>query len=301
MIGLPMSLLTSVVASGVPTVLTVGNDWLIQAPDFDPWHRLASHWPWRRPRCVAGVALRLSSLAPARINFVSDFVKQRAIRDSAWEVDPLSPVIEPGIDVTDFPITERVPRPWSWRLLYVGRVDPVKGVATLIRAFSELPLDAHLEIVGGGPHTYLAEMKDLAGSLGVGERIAFSRCPRDELRQKYLDADVLVFPSEWDEPFGLVPIEAMACSVPVVATATGGAAEFLRDHHNCVLFPPKDQASLVETLRMLADDRPLIETLARNGRRTASTFTIDRYAKRLLDLHTGERSADRSRDTRETR
>lgn len=301
MIGLPMSLLTFAVAAGLPTVFTVGNDWLIQAPEFDPWSRLAAKWPWKRPRSVGGVPVKLPSLESSRLNFVSDFIKQRAIQSSPWQVDPGSPIIEPGIDLTDFPITERVPPPWSWRLLYVGRVDPVKGVATLIRAFAQLPDEAHLEIVGGGPHTYLSEMKDLAATLGVSDRIGFRRCPRSELRKKYLEADAFVFPSEWDEPFGLVPIEAMSCSVPVVATATGGAAEFLRDRENCVLFPPQDPTSLAEALRCLSEDRSLVETLTRTGLQTARRFTADRYAERLLELHTSTRAVYRSPDpNRET-
>jgi glycogen synthase len=286
MIGLSMSLLTLTADSRLPTVVTVGNDWLIQAPDFDPWHRLWRSWPASRPRSILGVPTQLASLRGARINFVSDFIKQRAIVGSPWPVDPGSPIIEPGIDLADFPITERVPPAWSWRLLYVGRVDPVKGVATLIRAFALLPPSARLAIVGGGPHTYVAEMKALAAQLGVSDRVSFSRCPRSELRQRYLDSDVLVFPSEWDEPFGLVPIEAMACGVPVVATATGGAAEFLRDQDNCLLFPARDAAALAAAVTALSADRPLVETLAANGPKTATKFTIDRYAERLLDLHT---------------
>ena len=286
MIGLSMSLLALTEETGLPTVVTVGNDWLIQAPDFDPWHRMSRRWPWARPGSVAGIPLRLPALEGARVNFVSDFVKRRAIERGHWRVDPAAPVVPPGIDLTDFPITGRRPPPWSWRLLYVGRVDPVKGVATLIRALALLP-QARLEIVGGGPRTYLADMKALAASLGVGDRVTFSRCPRNELRAKYLDADVLVFPSEWDEPFGLVPIEAMACGVPVVATATGGAAEFLRDRGNCLIFRAQDPTSLAAAVNALADDRALVEALVEDGRTTASIFTIDRYAERLLDLHTG--------------
>jgi glycosyltransferase involved in cell wall biosynthesis len=288
MIGLSMSLLGSLADRALPTVVTVGNEWLITAPDFDPWSRLCRRWPWDRPRAVAGVPTALPSLDRARVNFVSEFVKQRSIERSQWRVDPGSPVVHPGIDVTDFPVEPRRlrPRPWSWRLLYVGRVDPVKGVGTLIQGFAQLPPQATLEIIGGGPLPYIAEMKRLAEELGVAARVSFSRCPRERLRSKYLAADVLVFPSEWDDPFGLVPLEAMACGVPVVATATGGAAEFLRDRDNCLLFAARDASALAGAVRELAADDDLVRSLTEGGTRTASTFTIDRYAQRLLDLHT---------------
>lgn len=94
-----------------------------------------------------------------------------------------------------------------------------------------------------------------------------------------------MFPSEWDEPFGSVPIEAMAGGVPAVATATGGAAAFRRDRDSCLLFRAQDPATLADAGRALAEDRGLVGALVEGGGKAATMLTIDRYASRLLDLH----------------
>src|SRR5205085_2776598 len=116
-------------------------------------------------------------------------------------------------------------RPWSSRLLYVGRVDAWKGIDTLLLALSELP-NASLELYGRGGCEQRAYYVRRAQSLGLSSRVKFGSLERHELAARYRDADVRVFPSEWPEPFGLVPLEAMACATPVIATAVGGSAEF---------------------------------------------------------------------------
>jgi len=285
MIGLSMSLLNRLEEVALPLVVTVGNDWMVQAPDFDPWVRTWARWPFAAPASVGALPTGLRPLTRARMNFVSDFIKQLSIAEGRWPVPADSPVISPGIELRDFPITTPTERPWTARVIYVGRVDPVKGVDTLLRGFALLEATAQLDIIGGGPHTYLREMRQLADDLGVAERVRFGRCERHELRARYLAADVLVFPSEWDEPFGLVPLEAMACGVPVVATATGGAAEFLAHEGNCLTYPPGDAVALAAAVNRLAEDRDLVASLTARGSETAARFTSDGYARALLRLH----------------
>jgi glycosyltransferase involved in cell wall biosynthesis len=98
----------------------------------------------------------------------------------------------------------------------------------------------------------------------------------------------MVFPSTWAEPFGLVPIEAMACGVPVVATGVGGSREFLVDGENCLLFTPGDEASLVEAVRRLASDPGLRARLVRNGLETAAELDVDRLADDMEAWHVYE-------------
>jgi glycosyltransferase involved in cell wall biosynthesis len=96
---------------------------------------------------------------------------------------------------------------------------------------------------------------------------------------------VFVFPSTWREPFGLVPIEAMACDTPVVATGTGGTGEFLRDGMNAVYFEQGDHASLAAAIRRIGTDSGLRAKLVEAGRRTASDLTIDNLARVLEAWH----------------
>jgi glycosyltransferase involved in cell wall biosynthesis len=121
--------------------------------------------------------------------------------------------------------------------------------------------------------------------MGLESRISYEVVERAALRDRYRSADVVVFPSEWDEPFGLVPLEAMACSTPVTATGTGGSADFLVDGANCVLFRPGDPAHLADVIRQLADDPGRRVRLLEGGRATAAALTVDRLAEVLEAWH----------------
>jgi glycosyltransferase involved in cell wall biosynthesis len=105
----------------------------------------------------------------------------------------------------------------------------------------------------------------------VTNRVSFERHPRTELPEIYAAADALLFPVRWEEPFGLVPLEAMACGTPVVATGRGGSGEYLRDSENCVLFDADSGArGLAQAVARLAEDPPLRERLAAAGRELAA-------------------------------
>jgi glycosyltransferase involved in cell wall biosynthesis len=108
---------------------------------------------------------------------------------------------------------------------------------------------------------------------------------RQQLRDHYCGADVVVFPSEWPEPFGLVPLEAMACGTPVVATGTGGSGEFLEDGVNCLLFTPGDPDALAKALSRLAEDPALRSRIVAGGTATARRMNMDVYADKLEVLH----------------
>jgi glycosyltransferase involved in cell wall biosynthesis len=140
---------------------------------------------------------------------------------------------------------------------------------TAIAALAELPAHS-LTIIGGGDEAYRATLERQAATLGVSDRVAFEVHPRKELPAAYARADAVLFPVNWDEPFGLVPLEAMAVGRPVVATGTGGSAEFLEDGHNCLLYSPaEDPRALASAVRRLADDEELRARLRTGGLATA--------------------------------
>src|SRR5213076_2573694 len=124
---------------------------------------------------------------------------------------------------------------------------------------------------------YEAEVRALAERLGVGDRITWlGAVSRAQLPDIYAEADCLVFPSRWQEPFGLVPIEAMACGTPVVATGTGGSGEFLRDGYNCVVFHAGESRSLAAAIQRLHDDPDLRRRVVRGGLHTADELDVER-------------------------
>jgi hypothetical protein len=92
----------------------------------------------------------------------------------------------------------------------------------------------------------------------------------------YAAHDAVLFPVTWAEPWGLVPLEAMAVGTPVIATGTGGSAEYLSDEGNALLAAPGDPEALAGAVRRLAADAGLRARLAEAGRRTAEAHPAER-------------------------
>ncbi len=280
------SLATMVERRGLPVVLTFLDDWITFAYVFDGWSRIFDRRPWLRPlAAMLGLEARLPTFEGAVVSAASRAIDDAVASRSRWQF-PTTEIVPFGVENRDFPISEPPSAPWSWRLLYVGRLVPEKGVGTLVKAVARLPREATLEVVGHGHASAVADLKALAAELGLNGRVTFSMASsRQELRSRYRGADVLVFPSEWPEPFGLVPLEAMACGVPVVATGTGGSGEYLEDGVNSLLFPPADPAALAAAVQRLADDPALRTKVLSGATGTASRMTMDVCADRLAELH----------------
>jgi glycosyltransferase involved in cell wall biosynthesis len=296
--AMSMGLVAALSASDVPTVYAVCDDWLLYGPQIDPWTSA-----WRRRRHLAPLAARLTRVPttlPADLGergafcFVSEWTRRRALEESRWTF-PCSTVVYSGIDPSDFrQRSADTPRHWQWRLLYVGRVEGRKGVETAIRALTHLPEEATLRVVGRAEPEHRRHLDQVISELGLAARVSFDVAARDELAAIYAGADVVLFPPVWDEPFGLVPVEAMACDTPVVASATGGSQEFLFDGVNCLCAERGDAASFAAAVRRLAADEQLRSQLVRAGRDTAADLTVDRLADVFENWHVA--AADRFRD-----
>lgn len=140
------------------------------------------------------------------------------------------------------------------RILSVGRLVPRKGVAEVIEALAELagrdPADTEL-LVAGGPGPEAENLRQLAGRLGVAERVVMlGQIDHHRLPALLRSADVVVC-TPWYEPFGMVPLEAMACGVPVVASAVGGLLDTVVDGVTGLHVPPRQPDALAGALRRL--------------------------------------------------
>jgi glycosyltransferase involved in cell wall biosynthesis len=279
--GMSISLVERVRRAGLPAVGVIGDEWLRWGPRADAWLK-----PFQgRPR-LASVAERLTGL-PARVDldgaatwlFNSDVMRRKSCDDGL--LLSRAEVAHPGID--DDLFRPAKPQPWGWRLLYLGRLDPRKGVHLALEALAQLPAEATLVIQGsGGEGAYLRSLRLRAEELGVVERVEFSSHPRERLPAIYAAADVLLFPVQWDEPWGLVPLEAMAVGRPVVATGTGGSREYLEHEHNCLLFEPRDSAEALATaVGRLAAHQNLREHLRSRGLSTAAIYTETAYNEEI--------------------
>jgi glycosyltransferase involved in cell wall biosynthesis len=133
-----------------------------------------------------------------------------------------------------------------------------------------------LTIVGEGDRAAEEAFNAHAERLGVSHRVRRKGfLTRSELPEAYDACDVVVFPVVWEEPWGLVPIEAMALGRPVVATGRGGSGEYLRDGDNALLFPAGDAVALAAAVQRLADEPALRARLREGGLATAPKHTED--------------------------
>ncbi len=149
---------------------------------------------------------------------------------------------------------------------------------TAIEALPHLPDEARLELIGGWDTHEEDRLRELARELGVEGQVGFGgHRDRPEILRAYADCDAVIFPVRWEEPWGLVPLEAMGKGRPVVATGRGGSGEYLRDGENCVLFEAGDAESLADALRRLASDAELRRRLYDGGLETAARYTEPLY------------------------
>ena len=274
--GMSLSLLERVRRRGIPAVAFVHDDWLDYGPRVDAWLKLFSGPRRGRLAAPAAALLRTPTTVDfdnaARYEFVSERTRQRAREAGRNPRD--SGIAHSGIDPAY--LDPRQEHGWSWRLLYVGRIDERKGIATVVEALAQLPGEATLTIVGEGDPEAEAALRARAGALGVAERITYEGFrTRAELPAAYDAADVVVFPVIWEEPWGLVPLEAMALGRPVVATGRGGSGEYLRDGENALLFGASDPAALAKAIERIADDPDLRARLRAGGLETAPRYTED--------------------------
>jgi glycosyltransferase involved in cell wall biosynthesis len=208
-------------------------------------------------------------------------------------------VVPCGVDVDHFrPDGPADPRPQRSgrtrpRVLAVARLVERKGVGDIVEALAHLP-EAELVIAGGPDRAELAadpevcRLRALAERAGVVDRVDFrGRVAREELPALLRSADVAVC-VPWYEPFGIVPLEAMACGVPVVASSVGGLIDTVTDGATGVHVPPRDPDRLAGAIGALTADPARARALGTAGaRRARKRYGWDRIAGATLDAYAG--------------
>ena len=180
-------------------------------------------------------------------------------------------IVPCGVDTTRFrPEGPTMAPKLAHRIVSVGRLVPRKGFAELIAVLPALP-DTELVIAGGADRAMRDDpeanrLRQLAAELGVADRVRLAgQVPRERMPELLRSADVVAC-VPWYEPFGIVPLEAMACGVPVVAAAVGGFIDTVVDGVTGVLVPPDRPAALTAALKGLLVDPVKRSFLGGTGR-----------------------------------
>lgn len=290
--GMSISLIERVRRQGVPAVLMVQDPWLDYGFQTDSWTRMTRRLmplaPLLEPLCSVPIAYRLAQAG----RFVFNSEHTRCVSEATGVRPPDSAVVTPGVHARYLKAAPE--RPWDWSLLHVGRIDPDKGIDIAVAALALLPEQATLRIVGVGDRPYQEQLEGQAQSLGVAARVRFSGAvSSEELPRVYERADAVLFPIRWEEPWGLVPLEAMGVGRPVIATPRGGAVTYLRDEENSLLIGPEDPVALAAAVARLADDPGLRTRLRQGGALSAAEHSAERHDRLLVEEI--ERSGGRGR------
>jgi D-inositol-3-phosphate glycosyltransferase len=224
-----------------------------------------------------------------------------------YRADPAKiTIIPPGVDTSHFyPIPtdearEAAGLPKGERtILFVGRIEPLKGVDTLIQAATRLRLrdisaqhPVNLVIIGGNPDASgedtdaeMARLQDLTRQLCMDRMVVFlGKRDQDKLPYYYSAAEVVVMPSHY-ESFGMVALEAMACGTPVVASQVGGLAFLVRDGETGFVVPDREPVALADRLSLLLGDTALRQRMSAQAVTYAQTFDWKKIAVQVADLY----------------
>lgn len=247
--------------AGVKTI--VGEE--VGIPNHSPIAQKVFRWIYRLADQVIGVSQSVKN----------HLVNTEEIPESKGKV-----IYNPVSIPTPFPKKDSP----NFEIVYVGRLEIVKNVETLIKAFAQSNhSNAHLTIVGDGRECN--NLKVLSSKLQMDSKITFAGFT-SEPSQYLSNADLFVLPS-FSEGFGIAAAEAMFLKIPVLCSRVGGIPEFVKDGENGWLFDPKNGAELTVKLnQIIAMDAESLHLIGRNGYDTVvNQFTVEKYIVNLENFY----------------
>ncbi len=253
------------------------------------------------------IAAEKQILACADRVIVATLAEQTQLRFLYKASDRKLQIIPPGVDTSHFypiPADEAKQflglKPDDRMVLFVGRIEPLKGVDTLIRAMAcvkmkeriGLRTPVHLAIIGGEPDADPARMtaemsrlQRLSDELCMGQTVVFlGKRGQDTLPYYYSAAEVLVMPSHY-ESFGMVALEAMACGTPVIASDVGGLGFLVQDGETGFTVPTGESDLMCEKLSLLLGDDALRARMGRRAAEVALSYRWDRIARQVVEVY----------------
>ncbi len=259
----------------------------------------AEREPERRRSCEGEVMALADRLIAATLQEQQDMVQ-------AYGANPAKmAIVPPGVDLDRFkPMPQAEARtflglpPEHRMILFVGRIQPLKGIDTLIRALAllkkqapELTENVCVCIIGGDPNpdseleqAELERLKTLEAELEIGDLVTMLGAKeQDTLVYYYAAAEMVVMPSLY-ESFGMVALEAMACGTPVIASDVGGLSFNIEDGYNGYLVPGRNPQAMADKITLLLKYRILRDQLAEQAGIWVNRYSWTNIAEELLEV-----------------
>lgn len=224
---------------------------------------------------------------------VSIFLSQRLYKYMHW----VTTVTRPPVDSARFHTESNILDGGQIRLLHPSRLIEEKGLRLSINLLGELVregVDASLTLtdppstfdLSGHNHRLRAELQLLVAGRGLADRIKFVSPSLREMPHLYDQSDIVLYPSLFQEPYGLVPLEAMSSRRPVVASAVGGMVETIRHGETGLLVRSGDSLSLLNAVQRLLDDHDFARRIGETGRKhVQDNYGLMSFCECLMNLY----------------
>jgi len=267
---------------------------LYKVPYVATCHTVEPLRPWKEDQLGRGYALsswieKIGIESADRVIGVSKAMKEDVLKHFNIPEEKIE-VIHNGIDLNKWhptPLSDALKKEYGIKddyILFVGRPTPQKGMEVLIDAADKIPVQIVFAAVGADTKDYeekmMKKVKSKKNIVWIHKLLK-----EEEYVQLYSGARVFVCPSIY-EPFGIITLEAMACKIPVVASAVGGILEVVVPEETGILVEPGNCGQIADAVNRLLKNRSLAKTLGENGRRRAEKyFSWEFIAKKVKKLY----------------
>lgn len=304
--GISKSLALTLQRLNLPTVFDVSDHWIARSLIGDVW----LDW-WNRDNASISARIARSSLTatgqrralqqraptnPLRhLNFQRIYFCSRRLRDitvqAGYQVEH-GAVIHCPVNTDAYHGTVRSEAQPMKKLLYAGRLSEDKGILTALKAMASLKhqFEGSLHVYGKGDADYVQMLTRFVADQSLP--VTFHSATPEQMPEVYRSHDALLFTSEWEEPFALTPLEAMASGLPVIGTTTGGSAELFQQGVNALTYQAGDPIQLAENIATLAANPRLRKDIALQGQQlmqsqfhlSAIVSEVENYLEETLQI-----------------
>lgn len=258
---------------------------ILVANNIPCWHHLGFSDPSMLPFPVSCLPTKEQGYQPlANSHFTA-----RSMAPALQQYKPI-PVIYPGAQTHFYTNITPLPLGGPLKIAFAGLLMGVKGPHILLEALAKLKMwniPFHCKFAGGIiDNSFYQQLQNFSDAVGLSEHLDFcGKLTRNQLRKLFASNQIFVFPSTWEEPFGISQVEALAAGLLVVSSGTGGAAETVHDDINGRRFRPSDSQHLAEILLDIYQNPGAHEHLRKRGRSLAQThFDTARETCKLSKL-----------------